>query len=95
MFWGLHNLNVEELLPEILDAINVCLKEAEKISSLLNQIKTAMPVANNIITTAFVKYSDKIKNDKHLTDAYEGILEALMRTGDEQAAWLLDEFRLH
>lgn len=95
MFWGLHNLNVEELLPEILDAINVCLKEAGQTSSLLNQIKTAMPVANNIITTAFVKYSDKIKKDKNLTDAYEGILEALMRTGDEQAAWLLDEFRLH
>lgn len=95
MFWGLHNLNVEELLPEILDAVNVCLNEAGKEISLSDRLKDVMPIVNMIATTAFVEHSDKIKKDKNLTDAYEGVLETLVNVGDEQAAWLLDEFRLH
>lgn len=94
-FWGLHNLNVEELLPEILDAVNVCLKEAGKETSLSDRLKDVKPIVNMIVTTAFVEHSDKIKKDKNLTDAYEGVLKTLVNAGDEQAAWLLDEFRLH
>lgn len=94
-FWGLHNLNVEELLPEILDAVNVCLKEAGKETSLSDRLKDVMPIVNMIATTAFVEHLDKIKKDRNLTDAYEGVLETLIHVGDEQAAWLLDEFRLH
>ena len=94
-FWGLHNLNVEELLPEILDAVNVCLKEAGKETSLSDRLKDVMPIINMIATTAFVEHLDKIKKDRNLTDAYEGVLETLIHVGDEQAAWLLDEFRLH
>lgn len=94
-FWGLHNLNVEELLPEILDAVNVCLKEAGKEMSLSDRLKGVMPIVNMIVTTAFVEHSNKIKKDKGLTDAYEGVLETLVNADDEQAAWLLDEFRLH
>ena len=94
-FWGLHNLNVEELLPEILDAVNVCLKEAGKENSLSDQLKGVMPIINMIVTTAFVEHSNRIKKDKGLTDAYEGVLETLVNADDEQAAWLLDEFRLH
>lgn len=95
MFNGICNLNEEELLPEILDAIDVSLKEAKKEASISGQLKETMPMANVIITAAFVKYSDEIKKDKNLTDAYERILETLVDAGDEQAAWLLDEFRLH
>lgn len=95
MFWGLHNLNVEELLPEILDAINVCLKEAEKATSLSARLKDVMPIVNMIVTTAFVEHLDEIKKDEDLTDAYEEILETLVGIGNEQAAWLFDEFRLH
>ena len=94
-FWGFHNLNVEELLPEILDAVNVCLKEAGKETSLSDRLKDVMPIVNMIATTAFVEHLDKIKKDRNLTDAYEGVLETLIHVGDEQAAWLLDEFRLH
>lgn len=94
-FWGLHNLNVEELLPEILDAVNVCLKEARKETSLSDRLKGVMPIVNMIVTTAFIEHSNEIKKDKNLTDAYEGVLKTLIHVGDEQAAWLLDEFRLH
>lgn len=88
-------MNVEELLPEILDAVNVCLKEAGKETSLSDRLKDVKPIVNMIVTTAFVEHSDKIKKDKNLTDAYEGVLKTLVNAGDEQAAWLLDEFRLH
>ncbi len=94
MFWGLHNLNVEELLPEILDAINISLKEIMG-TSLSDRLKDVMPIVNMIVSTAFVEHSDEIKKDGNLTDAYEGILETLVEIGNEQAAWLLDEFRLH
>lgn len=95
MFNGICNLNEEELLPEILDGIDVSLEEAKKEASISGQLKETMQIANVIITAAFVKYSDEIKKDKNLTDAYERILKTLVDAGDEQAAWLLDEFRLH
>ena len=95
MFNGICNLNEEELLPEILDGIDVSLEEAKKEASISGQLKETMQIANVIITAAFVKYSDEIKKDKNLTDAYERILETLVDAGDEQAAWLLDEFMLH
>lgn len=95
MFNGICNLNEEELLPEILNGIDASLEEAKKEASISSQLKEIMQIANVIITAAFVKYSDEIKKDKNLTDAYERILETLVDAGDEQAAWLLDEFRLH
>lgn len=95
MFNGICNLNEEELLPEILDGIDASLEEAKKEASISGQLKETMQIANVIITAAFVKYSDEIKKDKNLTDAYERILKTLVDAGDEQAAWLLDEFRLH
>lgn len=95
MFNGICNLNEEELLPEILNGIDASLEEAKKEASISSQLKETMQIANVIITAAFVKYSDEIKKDKNLTDAYERILETLVYAGDEQAAWLLDEFRLH
>ena len=95
MFYGICNLNEEKLLPDILDAIDISLKEAEKETSISDQLKNSMQIANIITTAAFVKYSDEIKKDKNLTDAFERILETLVNVGDEQAAWILDEFRLH
>lgn len=95
MFYGICNLNEEELLPDILDAIDISLKEAEKETSISDQLKNSMQIANIITTAAFVKYSDEIKKDKNLTGAFERILDTLVNVGDEQSAWLLDEFRLH
>ena len=39
--------------------------------------------------------SDKIKQDQELIEAYEDILEILINLNYEQAAVILDEFRIH
>ncbi|MEA4923461.1 MAG: hypothetical protein VB031_08960 [Eubacteriaceae bacterium] len=52
-------------------------------------------IINEIITTAYLGFNDEIKMDKSLTEAYEGILTALVEIGVEEAAVLLDEFRIH
>lgn len=41
------------------------------------------------------RYSDKIKQDQELIEAYEDILEILINLNYEQAAVILDEFRIH
>ena len=48
-----------------------------------------------IIYKAFVKYSEEIKREHQLTLAYESILETLAELDYEDAAVILDEFRLH
>lgn len=42
-----------------------------------------------------MKHRDEIKNDWELTEAYEKVLGSLIGLGYENAAVLLDEFRLH
>ena len=44
---------------------------------------------------AYVLFSNKIKQDKELIDAYENILQILIENNYELAAILLDEFRIH
>ena len=44
---------------------------------------------------SFIFYSDEIKKDEKLINAYEDILLALTEIRNEKAAVLLDEFRIH
>lgn len=48
-----------------------------------------------IILKSFIFYSDEIKKDEQLINAYEDILLALTGIRNEKAAVLLDEFRIH
>ena len=48
-----------------------------------------------MIYKAFIVHSAAIKQDYELTASYENILETLVRLNYEDAAVLLDEFRLH
>ena len=48
-----------------------------------------------IILKAFVLHSDKIKQDQGLIEAYEDVLKILIDLNYEQAAVILDEFRIH
>ena len=47
------------------------------------------------VQLTFVKYSEEIKREHQLTLAYESILETLAELDYEDAAVILDEFRLH
>ena len=48
-----------------------------------------------MITKAFLDFSDKIKQDDDLTKAFEEILEILVELSYEEAATIIDEFRVH
>lgn len=48
-----------------------------------------------LILKSFIFYSDEIKKDEKLINAYEDILLALTEIRNEKAAVLLDEFRIH
>ena len=87
-------LKMDELLPEILIAVGRILDYNK------NNLKSKLEgdtkvIIDRIITKAFVDYSDKIKGDKDLIEAYEKILEILIETNYEKAGVLLDEFRIH
>ena len=48
-----------------------------------------------IITKTYLDFSDQIKQDDDLIEAFEEILEMLIGMGYEEAATILDEFRVH
>ena len=48
-----------------------------------------------IIIKSFTNFSDKIKTDFTLIEAYENILSILIKYNSEIAGVLLDEFRVH
>ena len=52
-------------------------------------------IVDMIILKSFIFFSDKIKKDVKLTNAYEDILLSLTEIRNEKAAVLLDEFRIH
>lgn len=48
-----------------------------------------------IILKSFIRCSDMIKEDQELITAYQDILEILIDLNYEEAAVILDEFRVH
>lgn len=52
-------------------------------------------IINKIITKAFLDFNDDIKCDHELVKAFEEVLETLVGFGMEEAAVILDEFRVH
>lgn len=90
-------LNIDELLPDILLSIGLCINNA--VSNNKNQffkdLQDAQPIVDMIILKTFVKHSDEIKKDVKLVGAYEDILISLTEVRSEKAAVLLDEFRIH
>lgn len=92
----IYQMHIGELLPEILVSVNNCFNEVnKKPNSFRRAIKEAEFIVNLLITKAFLDFNDEIKQDEELTQAYENILETLMTVNFEEAAVLLDEFRVH
>jgi hypothetical protein len=93
----IYQLHITELLPEILIPIHESIKKLETSNQeeLKQQVNAVKSILNMIITKAFLVFSDKIKGDAELMTAYEGILEVLVSLRIEEAAVILDEFRIH
>lgn len=91
----IYQLNIDELLPEILISIKNVFNSSINIDEFKKVLKDEEFIINRIIIKAFFQYSDEIKQDQELTNAYEYILETLISHNYEKAAVLLDEFRIN
>ena len=97
ILYTVYLLNISELLPEILISISSCFKKAlrENREQFAKEIIDLQAIVDMIILKSFVFFSDEIKKDVKLTNAYETTLLSLTEIGNEKAAVLLDEFRIH
>ena len=59
------------------------------------QVQETETIINKIITKAFLDFNDEIKSDNDLTTAFENFLKLLVELNMEEAAVILDEFRIH
>ena len=94
--YTIYQMKLDKLLPNILPSINTTL-EAFVTEEYFNasDYENVKSIINHLIVLCFVNFNDKIKQDIDLTRAYEGTLENLTKLGSEEAAVLLDEFRIH
>ena len=97
VLYTVYLFNISELLPEILISISSCFTKAIRNNKeqFAKEIKDSQVIVDMIILKSFIFYSNKIKKDEKLINAYEDILLALTEIRNEKAAVLLDEFRIH
>ena len=92
----IYKMHYRKLMPEILISLAEVLKDMREIDKNCgNVIIKNKDYMSIFITNAFLNHSDSIKNDEVLTKAYESILEYLISLNFENAAVILDEFRIH
>jgi hypothetical protein len=91
-----YQMHLDELLPEILIGIRNSFQnakhEGDKFKKIIGEQEAIVQL---IMIKLFITFGDKIKQDHELIEAYEDILEILIDLNYEQAAVILDEFRIH
>jgi hypothetical protein len=93
-------LNLDKLLPEILISVRDTYNKDHEILYTVNRhsnhySNNRKTIILKIISSAFLNFSDKIKKDAELIKAFEELLEMLVELNYEEAAIILDEFRIH
>lgn len=92
----IYQMHMDELLPEIIVSIansfRIASEDKRNFKMIIDSQKSLVLL---IIVKAFTSYGDVIKLDQELTISYEEILEILIDLNYEEAAVLLDEFRVH
>ncbi|UJA32838.1 SMEK domain-containing protein [Clostridium sporogenes] len=96
----IYKLHIDKLLPEILLSVRDAFKNILQTNKLYNDafveiVREKKGIVLTIITKAFLDFSDTIKEDYDLIKAFEEILEMLVEINYEDAATILDEFRVH
>jgi hypothetical protein len=100
MLTTIYKLHLDKLLPEILLSVRDAFKDASRINKSSSDVfaeivREKKATVLIMVTKAFLDFSDKIKQDDDLTKAFEEILEMLVEISYEEAATILDEFRVH
>lgn len=92
----IYKMKLEKLLPHILTSVKTVIefvvKESSNDKTCLSKVEY---IVNQLITISFLNFSDEIKNDAELTEAFENILQILISLSIPHAAVILDEFRIH
>lgn len=89
-------MHINALLPEVLIPLNKSLYKLKKDFQKCERIvKENEVIVNKIITKSFLDYTDAIKSDNELTLNFEEFLSMLVEFDMEEAAVILDEFRVH
>lgn len=96
----IYKLHLDKLLPEILLSVRDAFKNTSRTNKsssgvFAEIVRKEKAIVLIMITKAFLDFSDKIKQDEDLTKAFEEILEILTEISCEEAATILDEFRVH
>lgn len=92
----IYNMHIKELLPEVIISLDESLYKLKNDFQKCNRIvKETEVIVNEIITKAFLDHTDAIKSDNELTIAFERFLDMLIEFDMEEAAVILDEFRIH
>jgi hypothetical protein len=97
----IYKLHMDKLLPEILLSVRDAFlnaprkNENRKGELFVDAIKEDKTIVMMLITRAFWDFSADIKRDADLAKAFEDILEMLVEINYEEAATILDEFRVH
>lgn len=100
MLHTIYKLHLDKLLPEILLSVRDAFKNAS-LTKLLSSdtfekiVRKEKAIVILMASKAFLDLSDSIKQDDDLTNAFEEILEMLVEINFEEAATILDEFRIH
>lgn len=93
-------LHVNKLLPEILLSVRdsfASVSQGDKQGSdkIAGIVRDKKYIILTMITKTYLDFSDQVKQDDDLIKAFEKILEMLIGMGYEEAATVLDEFRVH
>ncbi len=98
----IYKMHLDELLPEILLSLKESFEKAPRerkyewdTESLYKIILDKSFIIDSIINKSFFKFARDIKEDNDLIAAFEYILNVLVEYGNEKAAVILDEFRIH
>ncbi|MDD4390954.1 MAG: hypothetical protein PHW03_09215 [Eubacteriales bacterium] len=96
----IYKLHLDKLLPEILLSVRDAFKNVPRTNKSRSDmfaeiVRKQKEIVIILITKAFLDFSDKIKQDDDLTKAFEEILEMLVEISYEEAATIIDEFRVH
>ena len=89
-------MHYRDLLPHILTSVSSTLQAYTKEELFdKDDFKEVEKLIDIFAVIAFLNYHDEIKQDEELSTSYENMLETLVDLRFENAAVLLDEFRIH
>lgn len=95
----IYAMHIKDLLPEVIIPLSHAIIKAndntEEFARDIIPNSQFMTIMNLIMTSAYMNHQDAIKQDADLSDAYESMLECMIKYNCSEAAVILNDFRIH